>query len=489
MSTKCKYDGCKMHQLESQDYCRKHGWAMECIAAGKRPCTRYMKGCKTQLNNDYALKTCEACLSKEREADNKKRAKVVVELNSNSNSNSVVERKCTTCCKVKPIEDFNGIRGGQTKTCKGCRDANKKADANRDKEHRRELDRIASQKEERKAVKQAWKEANPEKVAKLTLDYRDRQHNTNQEEYLKRNAEVMTQWRIENPEKLLESNKKRLINKQYIMKGYINKCQKYGHEFALTQEQFDLIIEEPCYYCGDKQEKGFNGIDRMDSTQGYVLENCVSCCINCNRLKCAVDNITFLQRVENILVYNKLIVGNLYPEAFSNHKHILYLEYKRRANNTNKLFEMTEDIFNDFTNKDCYMCGKQANENHKNGIDRFDNTIGYTINNIRPCCCQCNVMKKNFDFDFIISKFMQIYNNCNKKQQKEPSILISNSLNRNKNKMSKEERLERRRIQKQQQRQAMREKYGDEEFKRLHSEKIAEQRRLKKEREKENINV
>ena len=28
-----------------------------------------------------------------------------------------------------------------------------------------------------------------------------------------------------------------------------------------------------------------------------------------------------------------------------------------------------------------------------NGLDRIDNGIGYTLNNVRPCCSTCNYMK------------------------------------------------------------------------------------------------
>jgi hypothetical protein len=48
------------------------------------------------------------------------------------------------------------------------------------------------------------------------------------------------------------------------------------------------------------------------------------------------------------------------------------------------------------TKESCYLCGKEENETHKNGIDRFDNTKGYTEENIRSCCVSCNYMKKDY---------------------------------------------------------------------------------------------
>jgi len=68
-------------------------------------------------------------------------------------------------------------------------------------------------------------------------------------------------------------------------------------EFLLTKEEFVSLIQKPCFYCGSVGSKYWsnkyhthseiiaNGIDRMDNTRGYVLENCVPCCKRCNTAK------------------------------------------------------------------------------------------------------------------------------------------------------------------------------------------------------------
>ena len=66
--------------------------------------------------------------------------------------------------------------------------------------------------------------------------------------------------------------------------------------FVLTQEQFKKITKQPCYYCDSppsclyKPKNGFgdyvfSGVDRIDSSKGYIFANCVSCCKRCNSLK------------------------------------------------------------------------------------------------------------------------------------------------------------------------------------------------------------
>lgn len=66
--------------------------------------------------------------------------------------------------------------------------------------------------------------------------------------------------------------------------------------FELTLKQFELLTKQDCYYCGveprqvtkDKGSNGYytyNGIDRVDNKDGYVLGNVVTCCEKCNRAK------------------------------------------------------------------------------------------------------------------------------------------------------------------------------------------------------------
>ena len=39
-----------------------------------------------------------------------------------------------------------------------------------------------------------------------------------------------------------------------------------------------------------------------------------------------------------------------------------------------------------------------------NGIDRYDNEQGYVISNVRPCCYECNMFKRNRHGDDYIAK-------------------------------------------------------------------------------------
>ena len=470
----CKSTGCNYKRSVENVYCGLHQLCLfvdECASEGVKPCAKYLKGCRSKLGPEYAFKSCQECLQKERDRDNAKRSAVSCEVVDGM-------KQCSVCCKSNPCDDYIGLDSKPTKTCSQCRDEFKKQNEKRDKEHVRELDRINSKKPERVATKRAWEQANPEKVVLKCLNYRGRQHNENQEEYLKRNAEVMTNWRENNPEKVSEMNDARLKNVEATFNHYKYDSTIKRRLFELSFEQFETIVKTPCYYCGIVQDKGFNGIDRMDQTQGYVIENCVSSCKLCNFLKGAVDNITFLQRVEHILKHNNIITrGNYYPAAFQNHKSLSYSEYKRNAEARGYCFEITLEDFTALILQNCYICGKKNDENHRNGVDRFDNAVGYTFHNANACCGECNFMKKNLEYDVFLELLKKIYDCSSQKELAKPRVTVTNILSPNTNKMTNDEVHEYQHEQRHLKRKAIREKYSDQEFLKKHAKEVVENRR------------
>ncbi len=475
----CKSEGCTFQKSDDNDYCGKHQICVfedNCRDEGVRPCRRYLHGCRNKLSSDYEYTCCPTCLDKERKRDNDRRHNVVPD-------NVVNETKqCTVCLHWKPLSDYqNKNNSNITLQCASCRNDNAVANSKRDMEHTREIQRIAYKKPERKAVKKAWEENNYDKVALKTLTYRDKQTATNQEEYLKRNAETMAKWRENNPDKVQISNQARVENPKYAYKSYLTKCELRDIKMELSPEIFELLVLQPCYYCGIIQTKGFNGVDRMDSTRGYEIDNCVSCCDECNTMKGALDNATFIKRAEHILTYNGIINENLHPRIFSNHKSSNYLYYKKSAHERGYCFELSEEVFENIKNQNCYICGKSNNSRHTNGIDRYDNTVGYTIDNCRPCCGQCNIMKKELNYDSMLQKLLIIHNHCKNKQFIPISKPIINAMNRSLNKPTKAEVQQKAKERKQRNREAKRLATGNTEYLRNRAQQMADYRKQKKE--------
>lgn len=90
-----------------------------------------------------------------------------------------------------------------------------------------------------------------------------------------------------------------------------NNARSRGYKFNLTKEQVMGITQENCTYCGtapyqitkDPRYNGqftYNGIDRVDNTKGYTIDNVVPCCGRCNRAKDIHDIENFRQWVTDI---------------------------------------------------------------------------------------------------------------------------------------------------------------------------------------------
>lgn len=88
-------------------------------------------------------------------------------------------------------------------------------------------------------------------------------------------------------------------------------------------------------------------------------------------------------------------------------KYPSYSEFMRRAD-TLKVRKkgpvISENAYWQIVSKPCIFCGISP----CNGVDRYDSRLGYTKDNVVQCCFQCNVMKKNIDFNDFILKIVDI---------------------------------------------------------------------------------
>jgi len=92
-----------------------------------------------------------------------------------------------------------------------------------------------------------------------------------------------------------------------------------------------------------------------------------------------------------------------YPQRRANHSDTHYAQYIRSAKNRGIAFELSSEEFKSIVCQSCFYCGT-VTAGESVGIDRFDNTKGYTVENCRPCCDTCNRMKWTFHPLFFIEK-------------------------------------------------------------------------------------
>lgn len=83
---------------------------------------------------------------------------------------------------------------------------------------------------------------------------------------------------------------------------YRQSAQKKGRDFALTLEAFKSFALADCHYCGaaprpvaqdTAYRTSYNGVDRVDSSMGYSIDNCVTCCSTCNIAKSDMSVVEF----------------------------------------------------------------------------------------------------------------------------------------------------------------------------------------------------
>ena len=63
--------------------------------------------------------------------------------------------------------------------------------------------------------------------------------------------------------------------------------------FSLTFDQFMTFWQKPCWYSGHKIET--IGLDRIDNSKGYEMDNVVPCCFLCNRAKNRMSYAEFIE--------------------------------------------------------------------------------------------------------------------------------------------------------------------------------------------------
>lgn len=80
--------------------------------------------------------------------------------------------------------------------------------------------------------------------------------------------------------------------------------------------------------------------------------------------------------------------------------------YTKDAIRRGYAFEFTLERFIElFWQKPCFYCGEI---NLTAGVDRKDNTLGYTEDNSVPCCYTCNLMKLKTPMEDFLEKCRQI---------------------------------------------------------------------------------
>jgi len=225
-------------------------------------------------------------------------------------------------------------------------------------------------------------------------------------------------------EKQQEIEKKRVRDRNYqeeakrnsssYWKSFCRIAEKRNKENTLLETDFTTIISKPCFYCGYTNDKEVLGIDRLDNNKGYSVENCVTSCKICNRMKHIFHPSFFIEKANIITIYRKM--NQSMPDFYKKwdiYNPVKAPSFKTFHTQTTKKRDITINIIESeyitLTREKCYLCGFQSDKGI--GLDRIDSTKReYSIENIKPCCGSCNMMKADIDLDTFYTYMNKISN-------------------------------------------------------------------------------
>lgn len=101
----------------------------------------------------------------------------------------------------------------------------------------------------------------------------------------------------------------------------------------------------------------------------------------------------------------------------------IYNIYKDSAKRRHIVFSLSLNDVKNLIFRDCFYCGDAPSNSHiynnrkecikYGGIDRVDNTLGYVLENVVPCCKNCNFIKQSVPI-YIAKGMMEFINNDRK---------------------------------------------------------------------------
>lgn len=217
------------------------------------------------------------------------------------------KKKCNRCYLFLPITDFINAAKKEVKICDKCR-IKKNTNDRLYKKRKLEEDPIGFRKH----------------MAKLSNDLYNK--NKMNDEYKKLRQNYRKDWTKKNPDKVKAYTKLRNARPEVIIQKYKDNCIIQNKNWLMTDDEALSIINSECYYCGKMDQRGYGGIDRIDSSNhDYTFDACVPCCAMCNYIKRSWSSESFVILCGHIATYNKLPGGNLVYDKLINCKRSEYL--------------------------------------------------------------------------------------------------------------------------------------------------------------------
>ncbi len=352
-------------KVDADGYCARHQRQKEYnsfLAQGKRVCRMFFRGCNSILK-EYEL-TCASCLSTNR-------GETTQCLHNNTNGkqcpNKILHSTTKYCGKHHRDEYYDDEKERRIKYCnveRGCMNicdtgyqSCKSCIINNYIVNDRYFDRSIDNKN-------------------ICIMCEEKYESNTLSDAIKQCSECINLFLVS------QCDKKEIQKRLYANTNLHNHYNRYirgacirNREFELTMPEFEEIIKQPCYYCKTHNNYDAMGVDRVDNTKNYIIDNVVPCCTTCNRMKHTNSIEEFINKcyaihtflTSNVSITEKLM--KIFPN-FKSISHYYYSDYiKRNASNRQFEFTLSSKEFNEIRSKACYLCGVESLDDHFNGIN------------------------------------------------------------------------------------------------------------------------
>ncbi len=231
--------------------------------------------------------------------------------------------------------------------------------------------------------------------------------------------------RLENKPVKYNPNRFESMMEDIYMDGIVKRSKAKGWEPpTVTLEDFHILSQRRCSYCNaypSNTRKGsmesdpplkYNGLDRLDSSLPYLIDNVVPCCWACNQMKFEMSIDEFLDKIVSIYEKDRSAFKidrdfgrSLISEYNTCHQTLYNSKIIKRTREMGFSLEnlLSLEEYASLTSQSCYYCDKESSQSKTaygrtlrfNGIDRRDSDVGYITDNCVPCCSQCNNSKQD----------------------------------------------------------------------------------------------
>ena len=178
--------------------------------------------------------------------------------------------------------------------------------------------------------------------------------------------------------------------------------------------------------------KQFNNLTIISFTDNKLVSKVkYNCLCDCGNIKVVGHNNLVYNKTKTCGCYSKNKMRELCKKTFrltpgESSSRNLYKCYEKKCRKLKREFNITLEYFRMITKMNCYYCEVEPGNRHKtiskdkeweeintyiyNGLDRIDSNLGYTEENVVPCCKICNTAKMDYPQDQFIEWLKRIAN-------------------------------------------------------------------------------